>query len=266
MKDGCFIWRYGILTMQGVCFQNLSEARIMNQKSYKIEWFGHCAFLFTYRGIRFLFDPYDSFQNIIIGKIESDYLLISSTWHDHGNIDASPQAHILSYEGGFDFDKGFKIYGTLVHESRGSQTVIFTILFDDGMCVTNFADWGDIDGKSKMNEKSRDIISKTKIAFMRINYIDLEKELYCYDLALSVSKPSIVIPEHYYPEAFIQRELPLEKRNGYSQKLKQVKKMTERIGYPHKVVSGFAFEESKLPSDPIFLEFSDISPQVKYQK
>ena len=238
----------------------------MNFSKYRIEWYGHCAFKFSYKNVSFLFDPYDSFQNIEIGYIRADYILVSSIWHDHGNINASSQAHIIAYEGIYDFNKGFKIYGFKAEESRGSQNIIFTILWDDGMCITNFADWGDIDGKSKLDNKALKILSKTKIALMRINYIDKEQDFYCYDLALSVTKPLMIIPIHYFPTKFIKKEIP--KNNFFNNEItkqKQVDYMVKKLKYNHKIISGFLFEDSKLPKNPLFLEFSNVHSQVKYK-
>jgi hypothetical protein len=231
-----------------------------------LSWYGHCCFKLEYKDISFLIDPYDTFNNIDVGIIEADYLLISSSWHDHGNIGASPQSHVLSYKGKYDFDKGFYIYGSKARESRGSSTMIYTVVFDDGFAFTNFADWGDPQGIESLNKQDIKQINKTKLGFMRINYIDLQKDYFCYDLALEICDPDIVVPIHYFPRNFIERELAPKKRNSYLKKLDIVKKMQKKLDRQYLQVASSSTELDIPCTDKLFLEFKDIHPQVCYTK
>lgn len=237
----------------------------MNTYSFNIEWFGHCCYKLEYKGIVFLIDPYDTFMNIDLGVIDADYLLSSSSWHDHGHIGASPKSHILTYPGVYDFGKDFIVYGLKTFESRGSENTIFTVEFEDGFCFTNFADWGDEDGVKKLTKEERNILEKTVVCFTRINDINTEKDIYCFDLPLHVCKPSLIFPEHYYPESFVTEHLPEDRVQGYLNKLNLLKTMQHKIGYNVEKVNDFRANIEFRLDEKRFIEFLKISPQVNFK-
>lgn len=238
----------------------------MTNYQFEIEWYGHCCYKIVYAGITFLLDPYDTFQSIDCGIIKSNYLLSSSSWHDHGHIGASPMSQVFTYPGEYNFDKGFTIYGIKTFESRGSQNTIFSVHFNDGFSFTNFADWGDENGISKLTKKELAILSQTKIAFTRINCINEKEKFFCYDLALQTCNPNIIFPEHYFPESFILNNLPKEKQQEYLNKLAQVEYMRKKVSFNYKYINSSVSTISFNQDTKDFIEFVNINKNVKFLK
>ena len=229
----------------------------------KITWYGHCCFLLNHHEVDILTDPYDNFLNIELGHIESDIMTVSSIWHDHGNIAASPHAHIYAYEGTYSRN-GVIITGIKSQEARGSSNIIYNIQVEANS-VTNFADWGEQDSIKNFTDKETEILSETDIAFVRANAIDDDEQQFFYDLAFTVSHPKVIIPCHYFPESFIRKEIPEDEQDGYLKKLDQIDKMANRLGYSKKINEGYElvpdFDQN---TDPVMVVFNEIHPQVRY--
>ncbi len=172
-----------------------------------ITWYGRCAFLIEIAEKKILIDPYDHFSGVDIGEIEADYLLSSSIAHDHGNIAASVDAYTIGYEGEYTLQNDIQVTGIFSHESRGTPNIIWNIKHKN-ISITNFADWGDESDIAEFNDKEREVLASTTIAFVRPNEVP-QKNVQCAELALKVSEPKLIIPHHYYPESFI-REYPTD--------------------------------------------------------
>lgn len=234
-----------------------------SKNSIKLAWFGHCCFLIEMGGLKILIDPYDTYGGNDIDRIEADCLVSSSTWHDHGHIGASPRAHIFSYPGQYQKRK-VKIVGIKSEEYRGTPNVIFNIRHSI-FSLTNFADLGDPNSVDKISPEEKAILGQTNIAFMRHN-ITSTRNLYCYDLALKLCNPQIIIPIHYHPKSYVLEQLPKDKQAGYLQKLPEVEKMIKKLkAYERREVDSY---ECSLNSNDLkrkaILVFSKTHPQVKY--
>lgn len=234
----------------------------------KITWYGHNCYRIENDGISFLIDPYDQFRSIDLGVIPADYLLMSSTWHDHGNIAASPKAHVI-HEPGFQKLNGFKVWGIEGKEGRGSSTIIHCVQFDDGVCFTNFGDWGDRDGLARLSERERSILAGTDIAFARFNSVDNKNNLRCFDLAYQASAPKIIIPTHYFPISFFNKYPPQpqkqDDRYGKVFGLNHMQRRMRGLGYALYWVDShtFGFSLANLRKENMMVTFNYIHPQVK---
>ncbi len=184
-----------------------------------ISWYGRCCFIVEIDNKKVLFDPYDMFCNVDVGFIDSDILLSSSTWHDHGHIGASPESWIYTYPGEYE-NLGIKITGIESKEDRGSPNVIFNIQYQ-GFSITNFADFGPTQEKyfDKNSTKSeKDVLESTNIAFVRamIERDNLGENNVHNENFLKYCSPNIVIPGHYHPRDFINKQIPEDLRENLS--------------------------------------------------
>ncbi len=93
----------------------------MQEDQFKLTWYGRCCFLIEALDKKILYDPYDSYCNVDIGRIEADILISSSTWHDHGHIGASPKAFVITYPGKYEKD-GFII--TILRKKKDERNKI----------------------------------------------------------------------------------------------------------------------------------------------
>ncbi len=229
----------------------------------KITWYGRCCFLIEMKEKRFLIDPHDDFDSVFMGTVRSDYTLISSTWHDHGNIGASPRAVIVS-EPGVTEVGDFVITGVETKDSKGMRNIVFNIRHSEAS-VTNFADLGDPKSLEKISFKDAEVLGSTDIAFVRPNMVPQEPDITSAELALRVCNPKIIIPHHFYPEKFIQRVgAPKEMSNYYRP---QIENMLERISYKKTVIDGYAAEvDLEECKEKTVILFSDIHAQVAYSK
>ncbi|MBP7875507.1 MBL fold metallo-hydrolase [Candidatus Woesebacteria bacterium] len=233
-----------------------------------ITWYGRCCFLVKLGNTKALFDPYDTFFGIDIGFIESDILLSSSTWHDHGHIGASPKSCIYSYPGTYEHS-GITITGIESKEDRGTPNIIFNIQYQY-FSITNFADFGPtqedyFDATSSDNEKS--ILQTTNIAFVRpmierdkVDTINIHNENF-----LKYCSPHIIIPEHYHPRDFMQQHIPEALRPKFEPANVMVDELSEAIGYPVEEIENYKTSfDSDIVNKKILCRFMRVHPQVKY--
>ncbi len=231
-------------------------------KSIKLTWYGRCCFLIELNDKKILIDPHDSFDGVEMGRVDADYTLISSTWHDHGNIAASPDSIILS-SAGITKVGDITITGIHTKESRGTDNIIFNVQFED-YSITNFADLGDPDSLTNLTAQEKEVLASTNIAFVRPNIIDKEPFISSGELALQTCKPKILIPHHYYPKQFIDRIHALE--NGLAEYLPKIDNMITTLNYTKQIIDGYSTEIdiNELPPKTALL-FSDIHPQVTFK-
>lgn len=217
-----------------------------------ISWYGRCCFLIESDLKSVLFDPYDTFCNVDIGIIETDILISSSTWHDHGHIGASPKAYICTYPGK-DIGSGLNITGIETKEERGTPNVIFNYKVGQ-FSITNFADFGQDQEFSKENKEA---LESTNIAFVRSGTN--------YELALKYCDPSIVILEHYFPMSFVLEKISSDKNSEFINQNTEVDKTIAETKYQisniddYKVTINYKDLENKR-----MLKFMKIHPQVIY--
>lgn len=239
----------------------------MSKEIIKISWFGRCCFLLEINDKKILFDPYDSYCNVEIGKIDADILISSSTWHDHGHIGASPKAHIITYPGKYQKD-GFIVTGIEALENRGSPTVIFNLSF--GLfSITNFADFGPEQKESfdsHVSEEDLKIIKSTNIALVRPSIKNgLQKENIHDENFLDYCQPSVIIPEHYFPETFIKEQVEDNEKDNFRSPNIIVEEMINNIGYKIERVDSYQKELTEQDmKDRKLLKFLKLHPQVKY--
>lgn len=226
----------------------------------KISWYGRCCYVVEIEDKRILFDPYDRYCNVDIGIIDADILISSSTWHDHGHIGASPQAHIITYPGIEDHD-GVIISGIEAKENRGTPTVIFNLKFKD-VSITNFADFGSEhieEFDTNLTPQQRQILESTTIAFVRPNITHREPALrYC--------QPNIFFPEHYFPRKWIEQHIPDTKKNDFLEPNIAVDEMLEHMSLPNVTVDDYqiVLDTEKIKDTKQVLQFLDLHPQVTY--
>lgn len=235
-----------------------------------IRWYGRCCFLVEIVNKKVLFDPYDMFCNVDIGFIESDILLSSSTWHDHGHIGASPGSWVYSYPGQYE-NSGIKITGIESKEDRGSPNVIFNIQHKD-LSITNFADFGPTQENyfdSNITDNEEDCLRSTNIAFVRamierdrvgVNNVHNENFLkYC--------SPNIVIPEHYHPRYFINEQVPQNMRDKFEPANIMIDELPQSISYPLEEIDDYQVKiDNNISKKKVIYRFMKIHPQVKYVK
>lgn len=235
-----------------------------------IIWYGRCCFLVEIGDKKVLCDPYDMFCNVDIGLIDSDILLSSSTWHDHGHIGASPGAWIYTYPGKYE-NSGIKITGIESKEDRGSPNVIFNVQYE-GFSITNFADFGPTQEKYfdlNISDNERECLRSTNIAFVRA-MIDRDKvgntNIHNENF-LKYCSPNIVIPEHYHPRDFINKQIPEDQREKFEPQNITVDELPEAIGYPLKEIDDYQMNiSSNITSKKIIYRFMKLHPQVVYKK
>lgn len=230
----------------------------------KITWYGRCCFLIKLDKISITIDPHDTFDNIDMGFVKTNYTLISSTWHDHGHIGATPKAIILSEPGVYKISKDITITGILTKENRGSKNVIFNIKSKD-CSITNFADLGDLNYLKELSSKEKKILNTTTIAFARANKIPGSNNLSSIDLALKSCNPSVLIPHHYYPQNFIKKLKGSLKSNA-TKTLKKHFLVFNKTNYTPKHINDFKTTINTNKKDRHILLFNDIHPQVKQIK
>lgn len=235
-------------------------------ENIKITWYGHCAFLIEIEKTKILIDPFDHFNNIHIGDIEADFLLLSSVAHDHGNIAASVKAWTHHHAGTFNLPNDIKVTGIETKEYRGTPNIIFNIEHKN-LSITNFADLGDEDSLKNIHQKDIEVMEKTNLAFMRHNRT-LDPEIHSYDLSLKVSNPNVIIPIHFYPKSFIESQIPKDEREGYLEKLVLIDQMLEKLkDYKVKFIEDHSIELSqKMLENKTILYFQKIHPQVRHIK
>jgi len=235
-----------------------------------ITWYGRCCFLVTYKDTTVLFDPYDTYCSVDIGEIEADILLCSSTWHDHGHIGASPQAHVYSYPGEYKHGD-VRIVGIEALEDRGTPTVIFNLTIGP-YSITNFADFGPEQQKAyeaSVSEKERAILAKTNIAFIRPSVVRekvAEKSIH-NEIALEYCQPKAIFPEHYFPRSFTEKHIPVNEKIHFLRPLRMVDGMIKRFGYPVREIAGYTVQLSieNLQNTKIY-QFLELHPQVFYKQ
>jgi len=236
----------------------------MKTNKIKMTWYGRCCFLIEVNGIKILTDPHDNFDGVDMGMVKSDYVFISSTWHDHGHIGASPSAIIISEPGSYKLPKDVAVSGIETKENRGTRNVVFNIKWEN-YSITNFADLGDPKYLQKLSNYKKKILSSTKIALARPNPV-LKTKLTSIDLALQSCSPRILIPHHYYPPAFAKRTTGKLSKN-LLKSFEQVKNAIEKIDYIEKRVNDSgAIIDFTLYKEKTALFFQDIHKQVKQIK
>ena len=239
------------------------------QASITVSWYGRCCFLVEYEQQKILFDPYDTYCGVDIGNIEADVLISSSTWHDHGHIGASPNAHVYSYPGTYNHGD-IHIVGIEALEDRGTPTVIFNVKVGP-YSITNFADFGPkqqqaFEASVTLDEKQ--ILAETNIAFIRSSIVgDEVSENNVHDeIALEYCQPNIIFPEHYFPRSFTELHVPEDQQIYLLRPLVVVDEMLERFGYPVRDISGYSttLTNQDLKNTTIY-RFLDLHPQVAYK-
>jgi hypothetical protein len=237
----------------------------MSSEEIKISWFGRCCFLVENGNIKILFDPYDEyFWGINLGKIPADIEIISSTWHDHGNIGASPKAMIYSYAGK-DKNDSIDITGIEAMEDRGTPTVVFNVKVGP-FSITNFADFGpDQEGLfiKNLKEEDKEILKSTNIAFIRPS---IDEQGIHNECALNYCDPTIIIPEHYFPVSFIEKQIPENEKENFLKPNIVVDEMIQEFKYPVMEIDDYSITISKdsISRDKILFKLLKIHPQVKY--
>jgi L-ascorbate metabolism protein UlaG (beta-lactamase superfamily) len=245
------------------CFK-LSCVGILNVMSkLKLSWYGRCCFLLEVADKKILIDPYDTFHNVDIGQIDADYTLVSSVAHDHGHIGASPKSYTYGDEGVHTLENGIVITGIKSHESRGSNNLIFNIK-TDGFSITNFADWGDPADIDKFTPIERKILASTDIAFARVNNILLEDGVQAAELALRVCNPKILIPHHFYPESFVNKNPTEDLNKNLTHYKPLLESLVSKLDYKVREINSYETEVGleSFKEETIIL-FNQIHPQIK---
>ncbi len=237
------------------------------ENNLRISWYGRCCFLVEIEAITVLFDPYDQFCNVDIGFIDSNILLTSSTWHDHGHIGASPNAWVYSYPGEYEHS-GIKITGIESREDRGTPNIIFNIQHQ-GFSITNFADFGPTQETyfdSRITESELNCLRSTNIAFVRamIERDTVGEANVHNDNFLKYCSPNIVIPEHYHPRGFIHKQIPEALWGNFEPANVVVDELPGSIGYPLEEINDYQMDVSGEFSTKNVFRFMQLHPQVKY--
>ncbi len=233
----------------------------METNKVKMTWYGRCCFLVEINGLKILTDPHDTFDDIDMGTVKADYTLISSTWHDHGHIGASPSAVIISEPSNYKLPNNITLSGIETKENRGTRNVIFNIKWKN-YSITNFADLGDPKYLQKLSNCKKKILASTKIMMARPNPV-LKTRFTSIDLALKVCTPKILIPHHNYPPVFARRikgKLSKDILKTYN----RVDIALERTAYIKKQIKGSskAINLSEYKEKTALL-FQDVHKQVK---
>jgi len=230
-----------------------------------LTWYGRCAFLIGIKDIKIMIDPHDQFDGFNMGLVNADYTLISSSWHDHGHIGATPRSIIISEPGvkETEEDENIVFTGIETKESRGTRNVVFNIKTDD-FSLTNFADLGDPTSLKNISEKEKKVIESTNILFGRPNQILHEKGVTSIDLALRYCDPKIIIPHHFYPKKLVKRVGAPDK--FYTHYKPQVEKLVERLPYKVEMIKEYKKEvEFDSYNEKTVILFNDTHPQLTYK-
>lgn len=205
-----------------------------------------------------------------MGRVNADILVSSSTWHDHGNIGASPKAHIYSYPGVYNHND-IQIVGIEALEDRGTPTVIFNVKIGP-FSITNFADFGPAQQKvfeASETEEERKILAETNIAFIRSSIVgdEVTENNVHNEIALEYCQPKAIFPEHYFPKSFIEQQVPESQKASFLRPLIVVDEMIARFGYPVSEISGYSLQltPEDLQETKIY-RFSELHPQVTFKK
>lgn len=219
-----------------------------------ITWYGRCCFLVELNNKRILFDPYDRFCNVDMGLVDAEILIVSSTWHDHGHIGASPGAWIFSYPGYYKH-LGLEINGMEVKEERGTPTVVINVRYKN-LSISNFADMG-VYGKNIFNKKQRDILKTTNVAFIRSDH----------EKVLDFCNPKMIIPEHYFPRAFVENQIPSHLKGDFMLPDNEIDKMIKFLGFPTEEVDDYKYRiDMTNLLDTKIIRLLKIHPQVSYSR
>jgi len=227
---------------------------------FNIQWYGRCCYVIEIENRKILFDPYDRYCNVDIGLIDADLLISSSTWHDHGHIGASPQAHIITYPGIEEHDS-MLVTGIEAKENRGTLTVIFNLKYKD-VSITNFADFGSEhieEFDSNLTFQQRQILESTTIAFIRPDITHTKPALrYC--------QPNVIFPEHYFPRKWTEQHIPDAKKSDYLEPNIAVDEMLNHIGLPVITIDDhqIEFDTEKIKDIKQVFQFLKLHPQVTY--
>lgn len=235
-----------------------------------ISWYGRCCFLVELNGKKILFDPYDRYCNVDIGIIDSDILISSSTWHDHGHIGASPNAWIFTYPG-IEENSGFTITGIEAKENRGTPTVVFNLNYK-GVSITNFADLGAKDDDqfdSSLTSEFREVLKSTNIAFMRpsIEGEEITTKNVHNEKVLKYCSPNVIFPEHYFPESFIKKYVPDSEKDKFLLPNVIVDEMLQILGYPVETINDHkvSIPLNELNGKRVIYKLLELHPQVRYK-
>ncbi|MBO05591.1 MAG: hypothetical protein CMI58_00870 [Parcubacteria group bacterium] len=229
----------------------------------KLTWYGRCCFLIEINNKKILIDPHDQFDDVYMGIVDADHVLISSVAHDHGHIAASPNSLTHHEVGSEILESNIEIAGIMTKESRGTSNLIYNIKIDN-FSITCFADLGDPQSLENLSQKDKKVLQSTNIAFVRPNQILHEPKVTSGELALRYCDPKIIIPYHFYPAKFIKRNEGLKKALLY---LVWVDNMIEKLSYKKQRLDGCEVEIDIDDYDnKTAILFSDIHPQVVYKK
>lgn len=175
-----------------------------------------------------------------MGRVDAEILVSSSTWHDHGHIGASPQAHVYTYPGTYNHGD-IEIVGIEALEDRGTPTVIFNLKVGP-YSITNFADFGPAQQQAFENSvtEERSILAETNIALIRPSIVregTAAKNVH-NEIALEYCQPKAIFPEHYFPRCFTERHVPENQQINLLRPLVVVDEMIEKFGYPVREIPG----------------------------
>jgi len=224
----------------------------------RLTWYGRCCFLLELGDKKVLIDPHDTFDSVDMGRVDADYVLISSVAHDHGHVGASPWAYAVGTPGMF-VNEDIAITGIPSRESRGTPNIIFNIRYGD-LSITNFADFGDPSSLDTLPIEAKSILKTTNIALVRPNYVEHMEGVQGGELALQYCDPAVVIVHHFYPESFIQKHPKLDKARVYHG---WIDDLLPKISYfPQKIFSyELELDSSVLQSKQVFV-LEEVHPQV----
>jgi len=235
----------------------------MKQAKIKLTWYGRCCFLIEINGVKILTDPHDTFDGVDMGQVKADYLLSSSSWHDHGHIGASPHSIVRTEPGEYKIGNGITIVGIETKEERGSKNVIFNINAN-GFSITNFADWGRPTDFKNLTANEKKIIKSTNIAFGRAHQILVKNK--SNNFIFKVCNPQILIPHHYYPPVFSKRTTGKLSKNLLTV-WKRIMYVVDSTEYTQKNIKGASTTINlKDYKEKTALLFNDMHKQVKQVK
>lgn len=241
----------------------------MSDQTLHLTWYGRCCFLAKYQNFSVLFDPYDSYAYVDVGVIPSDVCLISSVWHDHGHIGASPQSHIYAYEGRYTHGPA-QITAIKALENRGSSTLIFNVQMGP-WSLTNLADFGVMQRTAfdaQVSKADLETLRSTTILFMRPSIVgeQVEEVNVHNEIGLEYCRPAIVFPEHYHPTSFAEK-VPEPERSKLLKQQIVVQGMKKNLALPWQLIDGYEItvQPEKLTEETEFWEFSHVHPQVSYR-
>ena len=211
---------------------------------------------------KILIDPHDGADTIDMGKVKADFTLISSTWHDHGHIGASPHSIILSEAKNYKLPNNIIVSGIETKENRGTPNIIYNIKWKK-FSLTNFADLGDFNYQKKVSNCKKKTLASTNIAFCRAGIVDGAK-MSLMKLALKSCDPTILIPHHYYPASFANQQKGQLKKNMLKV-VDNINFVTDQTGFPKEYIKGHSLNLSLDDmKDKRVLMIEKLHPQVKH--